>query len=1418
MRLLLFIFILSVCGYANAPYHSIPGVTNEEIEAIEELKYSRQSLSLGSMLTTETFVQPDGTYSGFNVMFCELLSELFDIPFALTTHSWDEIIDGINNKTINFTNEMTPTQERMQTYFMTSPTITRSLSVFSKEGGAAIKTPDDLNDLKIGFLESTITEQSIHKAYPDLHFTTIEVSNIEQAAKMLLANDIDAFIDEEPSKYEFRSYSNITGANIFPLVYTPISLATVHTDLKPIISVMNKYLASGGIDRLSELYKIGRREYAKYELQNVFTEEEKAYMGKLASDKAKIPIALEHDYYPVCFYNERYDEFQGIVPDMLREITMLTGIEFNVMTDKDTPWHKILELLDSGKVSFVSALLFTPERKDKYLWSEPYYTSHYTLLSKIDYPLLDMPQVVRARVSVNKGTAYEEMYKSWFPNYSNLKYYNSNIEAMAALERGEVDLVMASENALMTMTNFLEKPEFKINIRFNAKEESYLGFNLNEKILASIIRKTQKHIETEKINNYWTSRMFNYSKKIAEKRTFYFVIFSITLTILLIILAILLIKNKKAHDLNKIHQRSIAAMYERTRTMLDTIPMACFIGSSSEIIIDCNKEIIKLFGLKDKQEFIERFRNELSPEYQPDGRSSTESIADHTRKTLEKGRYTFEWLHQLPDGTPIPAIVTLEVVDYGEGKTLMAYVRDMREHTKMVHEIARQNDLLETVNRVSSVLLEPDIGCFDDTLRKAMGILAEVAEVDGICIWRNSSNDLRLRFSLSHEWQDGKFSTRKNNGDLAPDIWFNEHPIWNEELSQGICLNSLVRNMPLTEQAELTPRNIKSLFVVPIFLQDLFWGLVGFHHCKAEKTFKNGTTLILRSASRMLTNAIIRHEMAEDLITAKEQAEQSNRAKTAFLAKMSHEIRTPMNAITGMAELALRKDISNTVREEVTTIKRAGANLLSIINDILDLSKVESGKLEIIPKDYRFSSLINDVTSIIKAKLVNSKIQFDLKIDKNIPNVLFGDETRIRQIFLNVLGNAVKFTNEGSILFLINGEITEDTVVITADITDSGKGIREEDIQKLFGDFVQVDLTSNREVEGTGLGLSITKNLVEAMGGSISVKSEYGKGSTFIITLPQKIRSYEPMKMSENQEDASDFTVRFNAPKARLLVVDDIETNLKVAEGLLSYYKVQLDLCLSGQKAIGKIDSDNPYDLIFMDHMMPEMDGVETTRLIREKGYELPIIALTANAVSGTKEMFLSNGFNDFLSKPIDIAKLNAILEKWIPKEKQEEAKGEFKNEISLQTLAVFHKDGIAKIEEIKKCLETEDYKLYVIYVHALKSALANIGAKELSKTAAKLEKGDIEFIKAHTANFLKNLKQLLNNISIRLEKRQEEKTLNMEALAELKAALKTLNPHAINKAVANLQNCAQADGILQNVLIGNYDEALDEIDKILYS
>lgn len=388
-------------------------------------------------------------------------------------------------------------------------------------------------------------------------------------------------------------------------------------------------------------------------------------------------------------------------------------------------------------------------------------------------------------------------------------------------------------------------------------------------------------------------------------------------------------------------------------------------------------------------------------------------------------------------------------------------------------------------------------------------------------------------------------------------------------------------------------------------------------------------------------------------------AEEANKAKSVFLSTMSHEIRTPMNAIVGMTEVALREEMSDTVRKCLKTVQSSSFGLLTLINDILDFSKIEAGKIEIVIEKYHILSMVNDFYEIVKARN-NGKLELNLHIAEDFPSMLKGDIVRLKQVMINFCTNSIKYTDQGSVDVYIDCEKKDDnTCLLKFAVKDTGIGIKEEDLGKLFKSYVQVDTRTNHHKEGTGLGLAISKQLIDLMDGVVAVESEYGKGSTFSFEVPQEVLDWAPAGRLEDfryDDDNDDAVNDFTAPDARILIVDDTEINLMVAQALLEPLCMQIDTASDGYEALKKVEKQK-YDLIFMDHFMPGMDGVEVTKKIRETQGGLnqttPIIALTADAMSGVREELLSQGMDDFLSKPIVLKFVYQVLRRWLPKEKQ---------------------------------------------------------------------------------------------------------------------------------------------------------------------
>lgn len=541
----------------------------------------------------------------------------------------------------------------------------------------------------------------------------------------------------------------------------------------------------------------------------------------------------------------------------------------------------------------------------------------------------------------------------------------------------------------------------------------------------------------------------------------------------------------------------------------------------------------------------------------------------------------------------------------------------------------------------------------------------------------------------------------------------------------------------------------------------------------------------------------------------RQQAEKANIAKSEFLANMSHEIRTPMNAIIGMNDIIMEECKEDSIRSYAKDVQSAAKNLLAIINDILDLSKVEAGKMELVYSDYYLKTVVGEVVGMMDMAASKRGLIMKYECDETIPCRYNGDDGRIKQILINILNNAIKFTKEGYVRAYVTGEPGEheDEEIITFRVEDTGCGIRQEDLGKIFEDFRQVDAKRNRSVEGTGLGLAIVKHLVELMGGDIRVESVYGEGTTVIITIPQKIVDRRSIaEVPEISQTELESVETFTAPGVKVLLVDDNVVNRKVARNCLKNYSFHLDEAESGPQAIEMVRQSR-YDIIFMDHMMPMMDGIEAAEIIRrdcgENGTVPVIIALTANAMEGMRQQFLDKGFQDFIAKPLDRKELGQLLLRWVPEERRQTGdSGEGYRSLSpdafqikgidmsaamryysgdeagfVELLELYYIDGQRKIGLLQKLADTSlaDYQTEV---HALKSASANIGAIGVSDMARAQEnaaaQGDRSLIDRQLPMLLNAYEELLEQIGWVLEQRrkdepQEEKlpALSVRELAQ---------------------------------------------------
>ena len=926
-------------------YYDIPGITEQDIAAINALREEYKSFRFAMNTSNEAFVSIDGTIGGFSSLLCDWLTDLFDIPFIIEIAEKAALTEGLDSGEIDFTGTLSATEENLEKYLMTDAIAERTFKSFRLAGSEPIANIRSMRILKYAFLKDSdaITYVSENS---DKLFVTTYVDNYETAVALLRNGTVDAFFDVSSAEAAFDAYTDIEGTQFYPHLYTSVSLATADPRLEPVISIVQSYLKHGALYHLTNLYNEGEDEYFRNKLLSQLTDEELSYLKTHNS----VRYAAEFDNYPVSFYNDTEMEWQGISHDVLKEISSLTGLRFETFNSPGVVWSELLDMLESGQVSFVTELIPSADRIWKFLWPEDAYcTDSFALISLTEKETIRMNQMWYSTIAVPTGSAYEEALDKWFPNHPDTLRYDSMVDCYLALEEGRADFVMASRNSMLSMTNYSEKPGFRINILFDNEYESAFGFNNDERVLCSIVSKAQKLVNTENITETWKHRVFDYRAKMISARIPYLAGLAVLLLIVLVLVVLMLVRNSRT-------------------------------GKSLEMLV--------------------------------------------ARRT---------------------------------------------------HELEIQT----------------------------------------------------------------------------------------------------------------------------------------------------------------------------------EAAQAASRSKSEFLSRMSHEIRTPLNAIIGMAHISRQvPEVPPKAREANNEIITASQHLLGLLNDILDMAKIESGKFSLMKEPFKLLPAMNEVSEIIAQRSRQTKTPF-LPNFYGIDDIcVSGDKLRLKQVLINLLGNAVKFTDEGGLVTLLvrkRGE-THNDITLEFVVEDTGIGMTDEQLSKLFVAFEQTDDSISVKYGGTGLGLAISQSMVGEMGGKVEVDSTPGVGSRFWFSLTMQKAEMPP-------EDAPD-DGELDLSGINILLAEDVEINQIICIELLSGTGASIDEAENGEIALEKFVASAPgfYDLVFMDIQMPNMNGYETTMALRaldrDDAKTVPVIAMTANAYNEDIERALQSGMNAHIAKPLDVAVMRATIMRTLQKNK----------------------------------------------------------------------------------------------------------------------------------------------------------------------
>ena len=1208
----------SVTNDSITSYQDVPGVTQEEIDAIEGLKAKHGNFTYGHLVTTESFRQTDGSYGGFTIEVCKLLSDLFDTQFSPKAYNeWTDLKDDIDNCITDFSGEFTHTAERMQLYEMTTPVAGRGLSVYNLTSAPEITTHTDINGMRVGFLNSAVAVELIMKLYPDSSFEVVDIPGFNSAAEMLHSGEIDAFVTDGVSDTMFDEYDDIRSREIFQFAYAPVSITTKDPEFQPIISVINKYLDAGGMETMFRLYREGSYEYKKHKLYQSFTDEERAYLADLKQRNAQVNAVLMHDAYPASFYNAVEKRYDGAAYDILAEVSELTGIEFNSdCMPVEKPLSDILAKLESGEISMMPQLLYSESRKNDYIWSDvSYITTNFALLSKNDYPNLQPFQVYYATVGTVNNSVHEEVFKELFPEHEKMIAYQTGDEAFDALERGEIDLLMLAETMLLVQTNYRENLGYKVNISFDKTLDTLFGFNKDEVVLRDIFDKSLAYIDIKGIEENWLSRAFDYQSKMLRDSLPFIILFVVLLLVALFVVFLFFMKNRKINkNLEETVKERTHELENKTATLstiYNSIPDLVFCKDVNGIFTSCNPSFEKFAGMTEAELAGKSDREVFKIDAEMD-----QTILSGQKAEIKEELTTY------PDGSQrLMETVRTPLIQNNEVIGMVGISRDITERKEaetILEKRLEQQELMAALSQ--NFIYNADTA---ETINKALQMTGKFMDIGRILLIQYENRALCYQY----EWCNPSSRAKHKLGTILPvdDLGAKLTADLSRRLITHFNLDDNDRE-GFVHYYNL--EDIETFLMLPVYADDEFWGVLEFDQCEAYVPWTTSDINLGKMIAGVLSGVITRQNMEARLVEAKELAEQNSRAKSDFLSRMSHEMRTPMNAIIGMTSIGRGSDDIERKDYCLGKIDSASTHLLGVINDVLDISKIEAGKFELSNTDFNLEKMLIKITNVVNFRMEEKGQCFTIKIDRDVPQAIVSDEQRLNQVITNLIGNAVKFTPDNGTISLFVRRIKEENGVHTLqfEVKDTGIGISEEQQKKLFTLFEQGDGSVSRKYGGTGLGLAISKHIVEMMGGQIWVESRIGEGSRFFFSI----------RVEEGHYQANPLRSDINLRDLRILAVDDEEDVREYFLSLAKAHELQCEVAASGMEACEMIDTRGSYDVFFIDWKMDGMDGIELTKWIKNKYSNNSVVIMISGADWTEVESEAKQaGVDRFISKPL---------------------------------------------------------------------------------------------------------------------------------------------------------------------------------------